>query len=302
MVRVRGLFINLDEAAERRDQISGHLQELGLGQTYSRFPACRSDPAEAAARNLHVGELGLWKSWLALLEEQIDAAEANEFDYLHILEDDAELSSLLPIFLQGLGAERSDFDLLFTEMYVTPEIWLHLKNQVETIRRSNSVILHRDRYNGCASSVLIPRTRIRLIEQTIRRQIESSAALLPFDNCLRLLKHNRQLSLACTMPFLSAVRLSGIGMSTIQINVDQNNPLRLTQELNALLRRDLSVLGDAASSEAVMRIVRELAQATQCQDFSRQLVEAAVRIAIDQSLMRYRVDPRLKGQPDNPQG
>ena len=301
MVRVRGLYINLEEAAERREQISGHLQELGLKQTYQRFPACRSDPAEAAARNLSVGELGLWKSWLALLEEQVDAAETNEFDYLHILEDDAELSSLLPAFLQGLGAERSDFDLLFTEIYVNPPLWQILQPEVEAIRKSNTVVLYRKHYTGCASSVLIPRGRIRHVEMVLRKNIEDSQALLPLDNSLRLLKQDGQLSMACTIPFLSAVRLAGIGKSTIQSQKDENDPQRLTQELNALLRRQLSVLWDDGTTAAVMQVILRLAEAQQNEQCAEQLLEAGVCLAIYHALPRYRVDPRLKGQPDNRQ-
>ena len=296
---MRGLFINLDEAVERREQIIGHLRELGLEQTYQRFSARRGDPSEAGARNLNTGELGLWKSWLELLEEQVGAAEANEFDYLHILEDDAELSSLLPVFLQGLGPERNDFDLLFTEMYASPAYWMKMTKEVELIRKSNKIVLHRKDYNGCTSSILVPKKRVTFIQEILSKCFQRTTELLPLDNYLRSLYCNQKISIACTLPYLSAVRVDKIRNSTIKN--DQSHLMKLTQELNALLRRHLSVLKDDKTGTSVNEAILRLITAHQSDHFSEKLIKAGLGIVIDDQLCRYKLDPRLKGQPNNPQ-
>ena len=66
----RGRFINLNDSKARRYEIEENLQKLNIINRYSRFEAIKGDPAEAKARNITTGELGLWQSWLNLLNEE----------------------------------------------------------------------------------------------------------------------------------------------------------------------------------------------------------------------------------------
>ena len=98
---VRGRYISLPESSERRSHLERHLQDLGIADRYSWFPAVRGKAEIAATRGLGAGEWGLWQSWLNLLQEEQSQLEET-YDWLHIVEDDAELSPIFQTFCQKL--------------------------------------------------------------------------------------------------------------------------------------------------------------------------------------------------------
>ena len=126
----------------------------------------------------------------------------------------------------------------------------------------------------------------------------------PLDNQLRRLFHERQLRFARTAPFITGVQFEGIAESTIQEREHQDQSVVLTQQICSNLRRQLSVLnsgeptGGADPADAPTGPRSRAAQPRRA-DPSHPL--QLMHLAEQLNLLRYGVQLRLKGEPDNEQ-
>ena len=302
MAIVRGRFINLASSTGRRRRLEQHLHDLGISKRYSWFPAISGDATAAAALGLGAGEWGLWQSWLQLLQEELNSPEAS-FDWLHIVEDDAELSRPFRVFCQQLKPGLPAFELLFTDMYVNPSIYRSFAPQHQALHTRGEVQFKTDLYTGCTASVLIHRDHISKVLHHLKTSVDTKGALLPLDNQLRRLIHQRQLRFARTAPFLSGVQNASIAESTIQNRVQENRSVVLTQQICTNLRRQLSLLDCSNANHAMIQLMLQLAgdhsQPNPTQ-LNQSITLRLIQLAEDHNLLSYRPHPRLRDEPDNP--
>ena len=259
MAIVRGRYISLAESAERRSRLEQHLQELGVTERYSWFPAIRGDAKTAATRSLKAGELGLWHSWLQLLQEELNQSEQN-YDWLHIVEDDAELSRPFLVFCEHLKPDIPTFDLLFTDMYVNPSIHRSLAHSHRDLNVRGAIKVKTDLYTGCTASVMLHRQRIPAVLRCLQDCVEAGDSLIPLDNQLRRFFHQRQLSFVRTAPFITSVLDASIESSTIQKPGKCHRSVVLTQQVCTNLRRQLSVLKNSDSNHKLIHLMHELSR------------------------------------------
>ena len=303
MAVIRGRFISLASSQQRRSRLEQHLQELGVQKRYSWFPAIHGDAETAVARGLRPGEWGLWQSWLQLLKNELTNTPS-PYDWLHIVEDDAELSSHFLAFCEHLREGQPTFDLLFTDMYVNPSIHRSLAHSHRELIVRGTIQVKTDLYTGCTASVMLHRKRIPAVLRCLKNCVKAGDSLIPLDNQLRRLFHQRQLSFVRTAPFITGVLDASIAASTIQQSDKSHRSVVLTQQICTNLRRQLSVLNSSNATHGLIKLMQELnrdrryAQPSALEtDISLKLMQ----LAESQDLLRYGLQPRLMGEPDNPQ-
>jgi GR25 family glycosyltransferase involved in LPS biosynthesis len=115
LLSYRGFYINLDRSVERRAEIKAQLLQYGLQALYNRFPAADGNVIGFPNPHLTTGEIGCFTSHYLLLNQNIDCGL-----HLHVLEDDAVLSSLTgPMIRHVVSSEAmSKYDIIFTETVV----------------------------------------------------------------------------------------------------------------------------------------------------------------------------------------
>ena len=302
MAVVHGRYISLPSSEDRRWRLERHLKELGISDRYRWFTAIRGKAEAAKTRDLGAGEWGLWQSWIKLLEEEI-TSEVKAYDWLHIVEDDVELSTSFPVFCQRLKREKPDYDLLFTDMYVNPSIYQSLAVQHQDLQAQGILSFKKDVYTGCTASVLIHQECMPQLVRCLKEEISNEGPLLPLDNQLRRLIHESKLHFARTAPFISSVQEDSISESTIQEPKKEAYSVVLTQMICTNLRRQLSMLDTRKSTYQLIELIEKLAQdkgePTQI-ELRRSINEQIIRVAESSNLLRYKNHTRLIGEPDNP--
>ena len=151
---IQGIFINLKESTSRRKILEDHLQEVSLEKYYRRFDAIRGKKNIAESMGLKAGELGLWESWLKILEE-VTENNINEYEYIHIIEDDVIISNELKTIFHGLKDGESKFDILFTDMHVNPLVHMATYEPCLKLKKNREIRIQKNLYTGCTSSVII---------------------------------------------------------------------------------------------------------------------------------------------------
>ena len=152
--------------------------------------------------------------------------------------------------------------------------------------------------------MLIHRTCIPAVLHCLEKSVNADGPLLPLDNQLRRLFHQQQLRFARTAPFITGVQFEGIAESTIQERGQQDQSVLLTQQVCSNLRRQLSVLETNDPTGELIQLMQRLAQdhGQPSQDeLTRAITLQLMHLAEQQNLLRYGVQPRLKGEPDNGQ-
>ena len=300
MAVVRGRYISLPTSTDRRTRLEQHLKDLGASAMYGWFPAVRGDTEDAKARGLGPGEWGLWQSWIQLLEEEL-INQDTEYDWLHITEDDVELSSSFRIFCQRLKSSKPQYELLFTDMYVNPSIYRLLAQQHQNLQKSGIVEFKQDTYTGCTASVLVHKESIPKLQKCLKECVSKTRPLLPLDNQLRRLIHERKLSFARTAPFLTSVQKSSITESTIQESEKDDHSVVLTQRICTNLRRQLSIMETSKTSYELIQLIEELAQnKAERVGIGQIITQQMIQLAETHDLLRYKSHDRLKGEPDYP--
>ena len=302
MASIRGRYISLTSSAARRSRLEGQLQTLGISERYRWFPAICGDDKASAARGLKAGEWGLLPSWIQLLKEEIK--QPDQSDWLHIIEDDVELSNHFWLFCQRLKPGIPKFDLLFTDMYANPSIYRALCTQHQQLQAIGKIHLKNDLYSGCTASVLIHRKRIPAVLQRLETCSETRRPLLPIDNQLRNFFSKNQLSFRRTAPFITGVRPESIENSTIQDRNRQDHSIVVTQKICRNLRRQLSILNTGDPCIELIELFHHLTQ--KCEhdrkaSFAKRITMQLIELSEQQGLLRYTVQPRLRGEPDNQQ-
>lgn len=232
--QVSGRIINLAEAEERWCAMKEQIDQLGWGATHKRFEAHRATDDEARAVGLHSGgQLGLWRSKKALLEQWL-ASKPGVDGVLHLVEDDAVLHPALPALLEPLSSHKPQLDLLFTEAFLSIPLYRRFR-QLERQRQQNQegiAFLNGGQYLACSSSVLFSRAGAeRFLEEM--RQAEQGSSLLASDIFMRQLIRRGRINSGISLPFFSTIRIES--RSWIQGYREQK--ALLSQQLDLHLRR-----------------------------------------------------------------
>lgn len=291
MASVRGLIINLPEQQARRERSLAQLQQLGQAASYALLEAERGcdDPLER--RGLSRGEDGLWRSVLKALSSDLRDAE-----YLHLLEDDAQLSPQFFPWLASVPADPPPVMLVFTDMYVGPMNYGDLLNLMRQALASQRFgWLSGDAYSGCTSSWLIHRSHLPGVRQALESYYHGAQQRIPIDNYLRRLIQEGTLTARVSLPFLTSIDLASQRGSTIQ--AEEAPRVLATRLFEALLRRRLSLLQSAEDLEPLGGLIGELMTGDQI----NQWLAGTAKFGTNIQMYRYRLDPRLLDEPDNPQ-
>ena len=258
-----GCFINLQAQVKRRQRMESQLGELPWARGYRRFPAHSATAAEAAALGLaSAGELGIWRSVMALLAEWL-AGHPGEGALLHVLEDDAVLHPQLAAGAAAVFAVRPELQVLFTEAFLTPELYLALLADRERLQEPAPPrlgVVGGGYYLACLSSWVLTPAGARSLLGDLQLLLASAsgasaeglaaealpiwqaarAKLPPLDLAVRGLIRLGRLRAGLTLPFLSTITIEDD--SAIQAGDSQ---LRRAQRLDLALRRMLYA-GDAS--------------------------------------------------------
>lgn len=300
---LKGYYINLDESRKRRKSIEDHLRSLNLANHYRRFPASKGSETEAKGKNLSRGEVGLWKSWLSLLANELKSDE--EYSLLHILEDDARLTIDFSNTIREVVAYSHNFDMLATDMYVNPSIYNALVKQHNQLKNQNKFAIHHGLYTGCTSSIVIAKGKIQKVYSQLKEAFTSNQYILPIDNYLRLAHKENKIEIARMAPFTTTIEKDDVLKSTIQSLDKQEKAVVLTTTLCTLLRKELSVDESRESACEILKVIQKLAITNrndlQPGEVDKVIIQRLLEIASRENLLRYSYKSNLIGQPDNPQ-
>ena len=156
-------------------------------------------------------------------------------------------------------------------------------------------------YTGCTSSVLIPAKSICKVYAELNNIFKHDKKLHPIDNTIVNLQHQKRLKIGCTVPFLSRIDQNSIQSSNIQGFEERSASIINTQQINSLLRQQLSMDADEQIYEKILTLLIDLAKLQNKSKYKIGLLSAALKLAKEEEIFRYRLDPRLKGTPNNPQ-
>ena len=301
---VKGYFINLEESKERRIAISRHLNELGCAEQYSRFPAVRGEANSIMRRGLTRGEQGLWITWMNLLASEADNTE--DYEYLHIIEDDALLGKDFLSFMQSLKKQEIKFDMLVTDMYVNPAVYLKLANTKRRLEKKNEISITPNLYTGCLSSCIIRKTNLPKIFKLLKLAYYGEEDLIPLDNYFYRLVNEKRINICSTMPMLTSIRIEDINKSTIQNNQEEDSRINASRKICTFLRRDLSIIKREADItkllvEALIDLEDQKNNRGGDSNIKNLLLDTLVKLIYSNKLLRYKVEPRLANEPFNEQ-
>ena len=303
MASFKGFYINRDKDSKRESSLKKELNKKGKLQMYERFRAVEGNAHEAAKKSLRAGEHGLWKSWIKLLEK-IESDNNKNYDYVHIIEDDAVVSDGLYSLIEQLNSGGVVADILMTDMYTNISIYNVFRKHVEEYLYSKTPLplSTTNEYTGCAASCIIHKNKIEKINSLLKGEYGCSS-LIPIDNYFRRLSREGSLTIATTIPFLTTVQLSSISESTIQERKSKEETITLTQVYNTHLRRMLSVFREDTSAQEMIEIARTITDTNKAQKdrLNIKLIECLNYFMEKERILRYREDTRLLREEGNPQ-
>ena len=301
MKKFKGIYINLAECTERRRQFKEQLETLGISEYYARFEAIKGDKHEAKCRGISAGEIGLWKSWIKILEDQ--RKKKTDYYFIHIAEDDALLSKTFVELIGKLEVEP-DWDMLATDMYVNPSIYNSWIESHRKLFRDKKIGIIKGIYTGCTSSIVIPIHSCEKILEVLKREWMSGKNLIPIDNMFVRLSQNKELKIARSAPFVTSVREESIKDSTIQSQINANQAIVSTQQICFHLRRQLSIFN---TGNDVIQVASELMKLADISgedmkhNIEDRLIADLIEILDMNKLARYKQRKNLIGEPLNKQ-
>jgi GR25 family glycosyltransferase involved in LPS biosynthesis len=246
MTRVSGFYINLDRSPERRAHMEAQIARFGLAGNYQRFAAIEGKLLPPVA-GLNGGELGAFMSHLGALKAGRAAG-----GIVHVLEDDAILSSALPGFAPAMEAsgQFDRFDILFTDTFVRSDLAqiVYLKRTFDRFQENGFSLMDlTQQVFSVASSYFVPPRSLDKVIAGLEALRAEDAPLPPLDIAFRTLCGRGELRAGCIAPFITSVRLADIANTTLSGRAGQNaNPTVLALALarySFFIERDLDYAG-----------------------------------------------------------
>ena len=221
----QGYYINLDRSADRRRAIESQLQDLGLHGRYARFPAVDGRALGSNAYQRKPGEIGCYLSHLGALE-----AGRHHDTHLHVVEDDVLLGRSLERCLEAIIDQGllADYDLVYTNTLVPFKpalvreyLRVHERAPRDAAGRPIGCELFdlRGKMYATHSSYLVNKHSVEKIVAHLR--LHAAAGMpMPVDIHLKNLVNEGALRAACTVPFLTGIRLDDTLSTTIHGQYD----------------------------------------------------------------------------------
>lgn len=201
---IEGVYINLDRSTERRSSMESQLSEIDSGYPVHRLPAVDGGKRSDCPAGLRPAQYGCWLSHLQALQQFAAAGE-----HLHVMEDDALLSSALPALpgvIEALEAgSGGNWDLLYLDATLVelPDMY-QMFEWVQASREKATVQVHRVppefTVYGTHSYVVNSR-RKRLVHDFLERHL---ATQKPIDNVMAYGIQGGHLQAYLTTPFLTS--------------------------------------------------------------------------------------------------
>ena len=94
-----------------------------------------------------------------------------------------------------------DIDIIYTDMYVNPSVYNACKRILRESIEDGCIRLAYNTYSGCMASAIIHRDKIQHVYNPLIENLRSDKALIPIDNSIRSLMHERNLKIGVTLPF-----------------------------------------------------------------------------------------------------
>lgn len=223
---LEGYYINLDDSLDRKDSLISHLQELGLENYYQRFaaPTLNSEEKKNLRGLKTLGELGIWKSYITLLDS-ISLEKALP-DFVHIIEDDTRLNvsfyKILSSFLNMVhdDGNTGSVDIFFLDYFLDTSLFEKIAKRQNSNSQAYYEFLDSSFYLACLSSLLIRRSSVPLILKCLKKVFDSEAALLPIDLALRNVLRTGEVTALLLSPPVSSPGWNSSQVSTIQTSAD----------------------------------------------------------------------------------
>ena len=298
-MKVKGIYINLRQSKARRERIEKNLRELNINDNYSRFEAIDGSTIQTGRKNLNNGELGLWMSWMKLLNEA--GKMKNEYEYFHFIEDDALLTKEFIAMLSSLGNTRAEHDIIVTDMYTNPDIFLKLEPRCRHNKAEGIIEIQQGLYTGCTSSCLIRSDRIDKVKSILEDHLYNSENTLPLDNAILRLMNNKKLTIASTIPFITSIELDNQRTTTIQTRGKTDEPIIISQDICTQLRRKLSTAPQFKITQKLLKSLSHLLDIQKEQIDEDRLTREVAQIILNEKLLRYKIHERLLDEKNNPQ-
>lgn len=237
-----GYFINLDRANSRRASIEYQLIANGLKSYYERFPAIDGRLRPSSDR-ISGAEIGIYESHLELFRRAATSAGLT-----HIIEDDVTISKYLKPFISSLALENAvPFDILVTDTGFScdPIRFGQFQRRMPAVRGDafldfQLLDITRSYLWGLTSYIVSPsgaRKLVRIAEQEWNR-----GPRLPIDVVVRRAAKTNQLSILCTLPFLT-----WLNMDTATLSSADRTQSQIVSTVNQLARYPLYAEQDLTS-------------------------------------------------------
>ena len=302
MAKLKGFYINLDRDKERERILRDVLNKKGKLSVYEKFTAIEGNTEEASKKSLRAGEQGIWKTWIELLKK-IEQDSDEDYDYVHIIEDDVIVSDRLYCLIEEMNSEETAFDIIMTDMYTNVSVYKVFEQHVAKIfeQTEQLKLLTTSDYTGCIPSCIVHRSKIKKIRKLLEEEYKTPR-LIPIDNFLRKKNIEGELAIITTIPFLTTVQLSSISASTIQERQEIEDTITNTQIYNTFLRRRLSIFREETGVENMVKVAKHIAgrKSSRKERLEAHLIDSMNTFLESERALRYRIDERLQDE-DNPQ-
>ena len=302
MAKLKGYYINLDKDKERERILRDVLNKKGKLLVYEKFTAVEGNIEEASKKSLRAGEQGIWKTWIKLLKK-IEQESNEDYDYVHIIEDDVIVSDRLYGLIEEMNSKETAVDIIMTDMYTNISVYKAFENHVaKTFEQPEQFeLLTTGNYTGCLPSCIIHRSKIKKIRLLLEEEYKSSS-LIPIDNYLRKKNKKGELAIITIIPYLTTVQLSSISASTIQDRQEEERTITNTQIYNTFLRRRLSVFREETEVENMTKVAKHIVgtNSRRKDRLEAHLIDSMNTFLEEERVLRYRIDERLQDE-DNPQ-
>jgi hypothetical protein len=213
-MRIEGVFINLDRSPERRAEMERQLAEVELPYPVRRLEAVDGQRQAGRPAELSAGQYGCWLSHLKALEQSV-----GQDHHAHIMEDDALISSALPILpdvVQSLDSgSAGEWDILYLDATLIEAMDMcHVFGWAKTARNDGTVRVRavpKEFTVYGAHSYVINSTRKAFVLDFLKRHLASGS---PFDNVTAYGVQSGQLRAFMTTPFMTSGSDLGLSRTT----------------------------------------------------------------------------------------
>jgi hypothetical protein len=206
---MRGYYINLDRKPERRRRMEAEFSRFKLSSFYERVSAVDGQPG---APEKAAGAFGCFRSHLKVAEIGARAGSA-----IHVLEDDAILSSRLKPFLASpaCAAALQRYDLLFLDMWVKNEAIPRYRDALARARGGYELMDLRGIRISATDSYLVGQRSLKKLAVMLAGEA-AKGPRVAVDVFYWKMVEAGFLTAAVTVPFLTCVDIETGAESSIQ--------------------------------------------------------------------------------------